>query len=446
MKLFSCCLITCFAAVSLVSTPQTQAQISGGVEGQPVIATAGATATSDAAYFDAYVGTGGASGGTDICTRISSAWNSVLSSTATSAVIDARGFTGPWTCNNTNGPFAPSSGKVPHGLLLLGNVNIAADMTWVIPTQTEVRGIGTGGPSGSTYPYNTIIHNAGSQTTVLQMGASTGGPYFGVVISHLTVDCLGVTNCTGIVNDESEENSSVHDVEIWNSPLYGLHVSAYNTSDPTHPAATNSGPYQNIQVGYVAATCPCTSAIGIQVDGPGSLIGTADYARVVREFNDITVSGSGAAANTSCGYSGNGGSAIATGVVIFGVSTAFTNSHIEYTCNGMQIGTSNASLCSGYSGSCDTHGVVVSNMSIGTLTGGGNAITVGNPGNATPLSADVTIIGIGNQANASSTLVDNTTGTTLTYAKDPYIGLYALGHCATAGSGCTMPTPVKNTQ
>ena len=166
-------------------------------------------------------------------------------------------------------------------------------MTWVIPTQTELRGIGTGGPSGSTYPYNTIIHNAGSQTTVLQMGASTGGPYFGVVISDLTVDCVGVANCTGIVNDESEENSAVHNVEIWNAPVIGLHVSAYNPSDSTHPAATNSGPYQNIQVAYVAATCSCNSAIGVQVDGPGSLIGSADTAKVVREFNDITVSGGG---------------------------------------------------------------------------------------------------------------------------------------------------------
>jgi hypothetical protein len=231
---------------------------------------------------------------------------------------------------------------------------------------------------------------------------------------------------------------------IWNAPVIGLHVSAYNSSDSTHPAATNSGPYQNIQVGYVAATCSCNSAIGIQVDGPGSLIGTADDARVVREFNDITVSGGGAAANT-CGY-GSGNNGITTGVVIYGVSTAFTNSHIEYACTGMQIGTSSASLCSSYSGTCDTHGVVVSNMSIGTLTGGGSAITVGNSGNASPLSADVTITGIGNQANASSTLVDNTTGTTLTYAHDPFIGFYALGHCATAGSGCSMPAPLKNTQ
>ena len=78
MKLFSSCVITLFAALAVVLTQQASAQISGGVEGQPVIATAGATATSDATYFDAYVGTGGSSGGTDICTRISSAWNAVL--------------------------------------------------------------------------------------------------------------------------------------------------------------------------------------------------------------------------------------------------------------------------------------------------------------------------------------------------------------------------------
>ena len=428
----------------LMSGEPVCAQISGATEGQPVVAETGTTATSDAAYFDAYVGTGGSSGGTDICTRISAAWNAVLVNPVSSAVIDARAFTGSWTCNNTSGPFAPASGKVPHGILLLGNVDIAAYMTWVIPTQTEVRGIGTGGPSGSTYPYNTIIHNAGTQSTVLQMGASTGGPYFGIVIDSLTVDCFGVSGCTGIVNDEAEENSSVHGVEIWNAPAVGLHVSAYNASDSTHPAASNSGPYRNIQVGYVAATCACTSAIGIQVDGPGSTISGAATIKVIREFNDITISGGGAAANT-CGYGGTN-SGIAAGIVIYGVSTTFTNSHIEYVCNGIQIGTSSASLCSSYGGTCDTHAVQVSNISIATLTAGGSAITVGNPSNASPLSADVTIIGVGNGSSASSTLLDNTTTTTLSYAKDPFIGLYALGHCATPSSGCAMPAPVKNTQ
>jgi hypothetical protein len=180
------------------------------------------------------------------------------------------------------------------------------------------------------------------------------------------------------------------------------------------------------------------------VDGPGSTISGAATIKVIREFDDITISGGGAAENT-CGYGGTN-SGIAAGIVIYGVSTTFTNSHIEYVCNGIQIGTSSASLCSSYGGSCDTHAVQVSNISIATLTAGGSAITVGNASNASPLSADVTIIGVGNGSSASSTLVDNTTTTTLTYAKDPFIGLYALGHCATPASGCAMPAPVKNTQ
>ena len=421
------------------------AQTVTGNAGQPLVYNPNVanTAVSSPAYFDAYIGTGGASGGTDICTRISSAWNLALATGISSAVIDARGFTGAWTCNNSVGPFAPASGKTPHGVLLLGNVDIATSLTWTVPTQTELRGIGSGGASGSPAAFNSIIHNSGTTNIPLvQMGPSTGGPYFGVVVAYLTVDCHNVAGCTGILNNESEENSAVFHVQIWDAPAVGLHVSAYNTSDSTHPAATNSGPYQHIEIAY--KICPCTTAIGIQVDGPGSTISGAASARVVREFNDITVSGGGAALN-ACG-NGSSNSGIALGMEVYGVSTSFTNSHIEYVCNGLVIGTSSASLCSTYGGSCDTHGVLVSNVSIGTLTGGGSAVAVGNPSNAAPLSADITVMGVSNGASSSATLQDNTTGASLSYAKDPTVGFYALGHCATPGSGCAMPAPLKNTQ
>ena len=69
--------------------------------------------------------------------------------------------------------------------------------------------------------------------------------------------------------------------------------------------------------------------------------------------------------------------------MILGVSTAFTNSHIEYAQTGLAIGnTSTTSPCTVWmiSANCVTDGVEVSNVSIGTLTNqdGQIAIVVGN--------------------------------------------------------------------
>jgi hypothetical protein len=54
----------------------------------------------------------------------------------------------------------------------------------------------------------------------------------------------------------------------------------------------------------------------------------------------------------------------------------------------------------------------------------------------------VTLIGIVNQNpnSKSKTLQDNTSGATLKSLPTPYIGFYAIGHCA--GISCV----VKNTQ
>ena len=64
------------------------------------------------------------------------------------------------------------------------------------------------------------------------------------------------------------------------------------------------------------------------MDGPGTQIGGSPTARSIREFNDITVTGHGAGAPYLTGAA----------VVIVGVSTAFTNSHIEYAQTGLAIG------------------------------------------------------------------------------------------------------------
>jgi hypothetical protein len=397
-------------------------------------------------YIDAYTATSG----TDICARINTAWGMVLGQTPTgstppnvnSVTVDARGFTGSWTCESS--PFTPSgTSLLPNGVLLLGNAIITTSTTWFVPSHTSLIGIGGGNTTvGSAYGVNTVIRAANpfpADSPVLQMGASAtkGGPWFGIVIKNLTVDCNAQTSCIGIFNNEAEENSMVDQVQIWDAPLYGLHVSAANANDTGHPGATNSGPYQNIDIAYTSnCASACNTAVGVQVDGPGTQISGSSVARSIREFKDITVTGHGAGYLTG------------PAVVIYGISTAFTNSHIEYAQTGLAIGNVSSTFPCTFgtiSGNCVTDGVEVSNVSIGTLTGNLSqiAVVVGNSMPGAPATYDVTLTGIANQSVniKSTTLQDNTSGTTLSSVNDPFIGLYALGRCP--GGTCVV---VKNTQ
>jgi hypothetical protein len=416
--------------------------------GSPIVYSTGVPAgtVASTSYIDAYAATSG----TDICARINTAWGIVLGQTPTgstppnvnSVTVDARGFTGSWNCESS--PFTPTgTSLLPNGVLLLGNAIITTSATWVVPSHTSLIGIGSGSTTvGTTYGVNTVIR-AGSSFSgpVLQMGQSSLGPWFGIIIRNLTVDCNGQTNCGGIFNNEAEENSMVDQVQIWDAPTYGLHVSAANADDSPHPGATNSGPYQNIDIAYTSnCGSNCNGAVGVLVDGPGTQIGGSPTARSIREFKDITVTGKGA------GYLRG------EAIMIVGVSTAFTNSHIEYAQMGIEVGASSTTPCtfttsSGtISGNCVTDGVEVSNVSIGTLTSalGQIAVVVGNSASSTPATYDVTLTGIANQsANVKVlTLQDNTSGTKLSSLTDPYIGLYALGRCP-AGGSCIV---VKNTQ
>ncbi len=413
--------------------------------GNPIIYSTGVPAgtVASTSYIDAYTATSG----TDICARINTAWGLVLGQTPTgstppnvnSVTVDARGFTGSWNCGSS--PFTPTgTSLLPNGILQLGNAIITTSATWVVASRTSLIGIGGGSTTvGTTNGINTVIRAASSfpaNSPVLQMGNSSGGPWFGIVIRSLTVDCNAQPGCIGIFNNEAEENSTVDQVQIWDAPSYGLHVSAANTNDTGHPGATNSGPYRNIYISYTSnCGSSCNAAVGVQVDGPGTQISGA-VARSIREFNDITVTGH------ATGY------LTGAAVAIFGVSTAFTNSHIEYAQTGIAIGNvSSTSSCTfgTISGNCVTDGVEVSNVSIGTLTGNTNqiAVLVGNSTSGAPATYDVTLTGIANQSvnSKSTTLQDNTSGTTLSSIVDPFIGLYALGRCP--GGSCVV---VKNTQ
>jgi hypothetical protein len=240
-------------------------------------------------------------------------------------------------------------------------------------------------------------------------------PSFGVQIKDLTIDCNNYPGCTGVYNGVSEEGSIIEDVNVIDAPAIGIRVTTNATSGS---GAANSGSYRNIGIGYNSGVCTnCNgSTVGLQVDGAGT-------GQVVREFDDVTVSGNGVS-NTQ--WAGT-----AIGIYVFGVSTAITNSHVEFFPTGVQIG-----QLAGVTPAYTTQAVEVSNVSIQNV-GGWNVI-LGNSGN-NPATGDVTLEGITSGSANNQIVENNITAHNLTTTDDKYLGFYAVGHCPT--TGCTAFEP-----
>jgi len=400
-----------------------QAQISGGTNGLPVVATGTTTGTSSPAYIDAYIQTGGSSGSSDVCLRIQSVYNNAsLIPAGTSATVDARGFTtnnapsGGWVC--TVNPFANTANTAlvgKSGKLLLGYIDIPAQVTWVIPSRIILQGIGAngtgvGGPNTVIHASSTFSDGLGSALTVLQMGLGGTSPdsqpaSYGIQIRDLTVDCNNVAGTTGILNNNSEEASVVNNVEIFDCPVIGLHVTT-NNANSTGFGAVNSGPYEDVDINYTSDCSACGgTTVALQVDGVTTNTNTAE-GRSIRGFDNVTVSGNNLSSKPS------------TLIVVYGVSTAITNSHVEY-CSGtsacVQIGQTGTQ-------SYSTYGVILSDVTVGVNNGGydveiftGTTFPTGN----------ILIENLNHESTGNTnTLKDNVTGNTVS---DIYLGWYFLG-------------------
>jgi hypothetical protein len=392
-------------AILLVLTPlvltlnlKMQAQYT---RGEPAVGNSAGVLVSDGLFLDASEFTGAP----DACTQILNAW---LALPGSSGTIDARSLTGTLTCS-TN-PFSSSK----HGKLLLGNATFQTTVPWVVPTRVQVEGLGATFDSSASVTFNTIIlASASSVSPIVTMGNQN--PSFGVQIKGLTIDCNNYLSCIGIYNGVSEEGSIIDNVNIVDAPAIGIRVTTNATSGS---GAANSGPYRNIGVGYNSTVCTnCNgSTVALQVDGAGT-------GQVIREFDDVTVSGNGVS-NTQ--WAGT-----AIGVYVYGVSTALTNSHAEFFPVGIQIG-----QVAGVTPAYSTQAVEVSNVSIQNV-GGWNVI-LGNSGN-NPATGDVTLEGITSGSANNQIVENNITAHNLTSVDDKYIGLYAVGHCPSAG--CTGSQP-----
>ena len=393
--------------------------------GEPIISTGTSTSPSPS-YIDAYVATGGSTGGTDLCLRIQSIYNNnTLIPAGGSATVDARGFTntnapsGGWAC--TVDPFAVTSSTTnlvgKTGMLLLGYIDIQAKVTWVIPSHIIIQGIGTNGTgtiAGPPPTVNTQIHavtgfaawsGSGNPAVpaILQMGLGgtntmTLQPQsYGIQVRDLAVDCNDIAS-VGVFNNNSQEGSLLNNVQIFNCPSVGLHVTTNNPYS-TGVGAVNSGPYKDVFISYntTCSSCGGTSSYALEVDGDTGAGGSSVEGRSIRGFDNITVSG------FDLGTKG-------TLIYIYGVSTEITNSHVEFC----------ASACIeiGQAGTITTQGVRLSNITVGVNNGGYDVdIAAG--------TSNVIIENLNHETTGNTnTLRDNVTSNTV---NDTYLGWYFLG-------------------
>jgi hypothetical protein len=397
-----CALAALAIAICAFSVASEGQGITGAANGEPVIATGATTATSDASYIDAYVYTLGST--SDMCTRIEKAWASLTNSNP-SSVIDARAFTGAQTCLVSPFPTFASTPLPRYGVLLLGNAQIETSVVWNIPARVRVQGLGSqGGEGTATGTENTLIYaNTSSfpgSSPVVQLGNpdSLAAKAYQSQIANLTIDCMGVSNCVGLLNDSAEEASYAENIIVFNAPAIGVHITS--TSNVVPGGAGNSGPYRNISIQY--STCNCTTAIGLQVDGQ-------NQGMVIRGFDNFTVSG----------LLSSGSGISEPGVLIYGAPTEFTNSHVEYFGPGIQIG--DPTSPSPY----PTANVQVQNVNIADNQGSWDILI---DSTTTYPVGDVLLVGVNSSTSNNQILDDSVTGNKITGSN---LGYYLLGDANT---------------
>jgi hypothetical protein len=394
---------TIVSAASILCALATvsQGQISGGKNGEPVIATGAAAGTSSASYIDAFVYS--ATG--DMCARILAAWSS-YPNTNPGVVVDARAFVGAQNCAASPFPTSPPR----YGVLLLGNAQIATSVTWNIPSRVRVQGIGSqGGEGTATGTENTLIYAGSSFPTtgaaVVQLGNpdSAATKAYQSQVSYLTIDCVGTSGCVGLLNDSAEEASYAENIIVFNAPAIGVHITS--SSAVVVGGAGNSGPYRNISVQF--STCSsCTSPVGLQIDG-------TNQGYVIRGFDNFTVSG-------SIGGTGISG----PGILIYGAPTQLTNSHVEFFGPGVQIGDTASSY--------GTTNVQVQNLNISNNEGSYDVLIQSSTSDPV---GDVLLVGINNASSNTQILDDTVTGNEI---KGSSLGFYLLGDVTSPASNTAV--------
>jgi hypothetical protein len=331
--------------------------------------------------------------GSDICQQI---YNALQSIPGGPKVVDARGITTAASCSSSETPWLKSGiylNQASTVLLPAGTITVSS--SWILPNGTRLMGTqtATGGP-GTTLLASGLSNNS----AIIQFGDGHCGstPCTGITVENLTLDGNGATNIIGILNQNSQFQSYVDHVSLYQILGTGLKISG--------SSASNSGPYSNItfDTGTFAGA---SGTVCAQING---LTGT-------RGLHDITcISRLNNAFN---------------GILLDASNNSLEDVRIMGFDNGVLIG----SLAS-------AHGNVLFNIYGDTSPQSGPVVNVIDISGSTV--SDLAIMGVANAGGPGTlTIRDNLTRTFLV---DPVVAMYSLGRPGQGGAGFSRFTTSPN--
>ncbi|MGA8491565.1 MAG: hypothetical protein WB711_14155 [Terriglobales bacterium] len=321
---------------------------------------------------------------------------------STGTVIDARGLnsnnttmkcatgTTPWN-NGSTSVNVPSTILLPAGTIVI-------PLTWSLPPNTALIGVGDNIGSGTTLQASANSFSVG--TPMIEFGSSSlcTSTCSGISVENLNLDGQGQA-INGIANGFSRDLSYVDHVTLYQILGTGLSVLGN---------ASHSGPYSNI-------TFDTGAYSGVSATTCASINGLTD----TRGFH-----------HWSCKSETNDAAA---GILLDSSNNTLEDVRLIGFYDGIRVG-ANATAQSN----------VLLNV-YGDTVGFGSGLTPINTVHIESSSytvTDLSITGLGNVGGTGTvTLKDDLTSTQLSGTSDPYVAVYALGKSANGGHSRFTTSP-----
>jgi hypothetical protein len=227
----------------LICPFEVHAQGTGNPGNNAVFNSSSICCIGSTAFIDAFIL---APGSQDMCTTI---YNVLKANSYSTAVIDARGFSGSaLNCPANASPWLQNGAYVNKpSTILLPPGTIKIPITWILPNGTKLIGEGTTGAediNGSPVPTTIQAKGPSFSGAMIQFGDSNHCPSSScteISVEHLVLDGNN-QSITGILNENAQDLSYVNHVTLYRILGTGLSI----TANPAGGNAQNSGPYENI--------------------------------------------------------------------------------------------------------------------------------------------------------------------------------------------------------
>ena len=278
-----------------------------------------------------------------------------------------------------NNALSAASSKGQRILFPAGTYAVSG--TVVVPSKTEIEGVGRGDASSINTVIKALPNFNGS--TVVQMGTGPAAN-FGVQVKNMTIDGSGTVGIC-LSNFYSQDLSYGKDLMLTNCGAIALLISS--------ASAQNSGPFENIEIHSGGGSAVTASSICAQVTGLTSF----------RGIKGITCdAGTGYATRPSVALALDG-------------AGHYSDIHVQHFSTAVSLG----------SASLAADGVVIENAQFGPDVATGIAVTAPSGIN----NQDLTILGV-SCVGCTSLLNDAELGTNIT---DSGLGSYLTGNGAGSG-------------